>query len=104
MEDPGMNKHRLLAAIVLIIMPALWSSVVAQEHGPPPGGPDRNLRDSSTDLKGRSNEIERVRRDAEKRDTEKRENPPITNFAEIKEDFERIQLINSDVLQARAPS
>lgn len=92
--------RRLLLAAVLIITPAL-SSVVAQEHGPPAGGSDRNLRDESSPIKGRSNEIERVKRDAEKPEKSNRpESRPAPNFTEIKEDFERIQIINNDVLQA----
>lgn len=98
---------RLLLVAVLVISPALLSSVLAQDHGPPAGGSDRNLRDSASDVKGRSNEIERIGRDAEKpdsrlRDTEKPVNPPAPNFAQIKEDFERIQIVTSDVLQASA--
>jgi hypothetical protein len=96
---------RLFLAAVLVTTPALLTSVVAQDHGPPAGGSDKNLRDSSSDLKGRSNEIERVSRDAKKTDNrgrvaEKPESRPAPNFAEVKEDFERIQTINSDVLQA----
>ena len=48
-------------------------------------------------VKGRSNEMERVKRDAEK--PEKKNNPEET-FPQIKEDFEQIQLVNSNVLQA----
>jgi hypothetical protein len=101
-----MKKHLFLAA-VLIISSAFLLSAVAQDHGPPAGGSDKNLRDSGTDLKGRSNEIERIVRDAKKpesraRDAKKPETPPVPNFAEIKEDFERIQIINSDLFQARA--
>lgn len=99
-----MNKRLFLAA-VLVFSPTLLISVVAQVYGPPAGGSDRNLRDSSSDLKGRSNEIDRIERDAKKadsrrRDDKKPESSPAPNFAEIKEDFERIQIINSDVLQA----
>lgn len=97
---------RLFLAAVLVTMPTLLSSAVAQDHGPPAGGSDKNLRDSSSDLKGRSNEIERIGRDAKKPDSRARdakpETPPAPNFAEIKEDFERIQIINSDLFQASA--
>ena len=95
-----MNKRLFLAA-ALVLTPTLFSSVVAQDHGPPAGGSDKNLRDSASDLKGRSNEIERVGRDAKKSDSPPA-TPPAPNFPEIKEDFERIQIINSDVLQAHA--
>ncbi len=101
-----MNKRLFLAAI-LIVTPAFLSSVVAQTPGPPAGGSDRNLKDSASDLKGRSNEIERIGRDAKKPDSrndKKPETPPVPNFAEIKEDFERIQIINNDLFQAGASS
>jgi type IV secretory pathway VirB10-like protein len=81
-----MNKRLFFAAILVI------------------GGSDRNLRDSSSDVKGRSNEIERVTRDAKKPESRPPENPPAPNFEQIKEDFERIQIINGDVLQAPVPS
>jgi hypothetical protein len=101
-----MNKQLFLAAL-LLFTPTLLSSAVAQDHGPPAGGSDRNLRDSASDLKGRSNEIDRIERDAKKtdsrvRDAEEPESLPAPNFPQIKEDFERIQIINSDVLQAIA--
>jgi hypothetical protein len=72
----------------------LFSSAGAQTPGPPAGGSDRNLRDSASDLKIRSNEMERLKRDAEK--PESRTNPT-PNFTEIKEDFERIQIVNGEV-------
>ena len=103
-----MNKHLFWATVVAII--ATFSCPVAgQDHGPPAGGSDRNLRDSSSDLKGRSNEIERVGRDAKKpdsrgRDAETPVSGPAPNFTQIKEDFERIQIINTDVLQVNASS
>lgn len=95
-------KTRLLLAAVVLVLPGLFSSASAQDHGPPAGGSDKNLRDSTSDVKGRSNEIERVRRDLEKPETP--ETPTHPSFSEIKEDFERIQIINSDVLQVNAPS
>lgn len=93
-----MNKRLLLAAI-LLTLPTLASSAIAQEHGPPAGGSDRNLKESASDIKGRSVEMERVERETKKRDSR-----PAPSFAEIKEDFERIQIINGDVLQAKFPN
>ena len=91
---------RLLLAAVLVITPTL-TSVVAQQPGPPAGGSDKNLRDEMSPIKGRSNEMERVKRDAEKSNKpDKSESRTTLNFAEIKEDFEHIQIINNDVLQA----
>lgn len=98
-----MNR-RLLFAAILVIVSIPYSAAVAQDPGPPAGGADRNLRDSASDLKGRSNEMERVSRDAKKPDSRRSENPSAPNFEQIKEDFERIQIINGDVLQAPVPS
>ena len=98
-----MNK-RLFFAAILVIVSIPYSAAVAQDHGPPAGGSDKNLRDSSSDLKGRSNEIERVTRDAKKPESRRPETPTAPNFEQIKEDFERIQIINGDVLQAPVPS
>jgi hypothetical protein len=98
-----MNK-RLFFAAILVIVSIPYSAAVAQDHGPPAGGSDKNLRDSSSDLKGRSNEIERVTRDAKKPESRRSETPPAPNFEQIKEDFERIQIINGDVLQAPVSS
>ncbi|HZE70208.1 MAG TPA: hypothetical protein VE135_11870 [Pyrinomonadaceae bacterium] len=92
-----MNKHMFLVTVAIIA--TLSFPVVAQDHGPPAGGSDKNLKDNVSDLKGRSNEIERVKRDAEKPEAS-----PAPNFSQIKEDFERIQIINSDVLQVNASS
>ena len=91
-----MSKLFFLAAVfaVALIQP---SPAIAQ-GSPPPGAGDRNMKDESDALKGRSNELERVRRDATKR-----EDSPAPSFPQIKEDFERIQVINSDILQANAP-
>jgi hypothetical protein len=47
----------------------------------------------------RSSELERVKRDAEKPDR-KAEESPEDKFPQIKEDFERIQIVNGEVLQA----
>jgi hypothetical protein len=102
-----MNKRQFFAAI-LVIVSIPYSAAVAQDHGPPAGGSDRNLRDSASDVKGRSNEIERVTRDAKKPESRRSENSPAPapapDFEQIKGDFERIQIINADVLQAPVPS
>ena len=98
-----MNK-RLFLAVTLISLSVLCSSAVAQEHGPPAGGSDKNLREAASDLKGRSVEMERVSREAKKPDKEKSTTPQPANFAEIKEDFERMQIVNDDVLQPAGES
>jgi hypothetical protein len=56
-------------------------------------------KDKFSDIKNRSNELERMRREA---DTPVRSENHEIRFPEIKEDFEQIQLINGDVLQPQA--
>jgi hypothetical protein len=93
----------LFVPIVLMVTALCASTIIAQTPGPPAGGSDRNLRDSASDLKGRSNELERVTRDTKK--SENRTTSTTTpNFPQIKEDFEQIQIINTDVLQKAASS
>lgn len=58
-----------------------------------------NARDKFSDIKNRSIELERMKRDAYKRPVNK---DFTLKFPEIKEDFEQIQKINSDVLQLTA--
>ena len=99
---------QLFLAAVLVLTPTLITSAVAQDHGPPAGGSDRNLKDSVSDVKNRSIEMDRIERDAKKAESrareDKRESLAAPNFEQIKEDFERIQIINGDVLQASASS
>jgi uncharacterized protein YdhG (YjbR/CyaY superfamily) len=91
---------RLLTAAIVIIAASFSSPVSAQQPGPPPGGGDKNLgSDVMPGVKGRSNEMERVKRDIEK--PEKKKSAEET-FPQIKEDFEQIQSVNSNVLQATA--
>ncbi len=71
--------------------------LVAQVPGPPGGITTGSPRDKAIEDKLRSDEIERVKRDAEKPNP----NRPDPEFPRIKEDFEQIQLINADVLQAQ---
>ena len=61
----------------------------------PPGAGTGGRRDKSIEDKYRSDEMERVRREAVRP-----ADRPTTRFPQIKEDFERIQVINSDLLQA----
>ncbi len=56
----------------------------------------KNARDQFSDVKNRSVEMERVKRQANKRTAS---DNSTAKFPEIKEDFEQIQKINSDVLQ-----
>ncbi len=58
-----------------------------------------NARDQFSDIKNRSIELERMKREAYKRPVSK-DLPP--KFPEIKEDFEQIQKLNSEVLRLTA--
>jgi hypothetical protein len=98
MEGRSMIR-RLLLAVVAVVAVASLSPVLAQGPGPPPGGPDKNMKGETDGVRERSGEIERIKRDAEKPD-KKAEKRPEDKFPQIKEDFERIQIVNSEVLQA----
>ncbi len=90
--------RRFLPAAVVVIAVTSLSPVLAQGPGPPPGGSDKNMKGEMDGVRGRSNEIERIKRDAEKPD-KKGEKSPEDKFPQIKEDFERIQIVNGEVLQ-----
>jgi hypothetical protein len=83
-----MTKQLFLTTIVALAS-ALWSSANAQL---PPGVGTGGRRDKSIEDKYRSDEMERVRREANTPNYR-----PTTRFPEIKEDFERIQVINSEL-------
>ena len=83
-----MTKQIFLTTIV-VLASALWSSANAQL---PPGVGTGGRRDKSIEDKYRSDEMERVRRD-----TVRPVARPVTRFPQIKEDFERIQLINNEL-------
>ena len=91
-----MMRRLLLAAVAVGAVTSL-SPALAQ--GPPPGGPDKNMKSETDGVRGRSSEIERVKRDSEKPD-KKAEKSPEDKFPQIKQDFERIQIVNGEVLQA----
>ena len=60
---------------------------------------DVDLRDANDPIRRRSADLEHLRRDAA-RPTPKAEKNAAEKFPQIKEDFERIQIINGDVLQS----
>src|SRR5688500_8362120 len=88
----SMTKELFLMTIV-VLASSLWSSANAQL--PPSGVGSGSRKDKSIEDKYRSDEMERVRREAVRP-----ADRPTTRFPQIKEDFERIQVINSDILQA----
>ena len=89
--------RRLVLAVILAALPALASEAFALQLGPPGGIRTNNPRDKIMEDNLRSTEIERVRRAAHKHEGR----PADKNFPAIKEDFERIQLVNN-VLQEGA--
>src|SRR6185295_658687 len=89
-----MRKELFLAAIIAL-SPACWFSANAQL---PPGVGTGGRRDKSIEDKYRSDELERLHRDSHTPDYR----PTAARFPEIKEDFERIQIINSDLLRLAA--
>jgi hypothetical protein len=102
MEGRSMIRRFLLAVVAVVAVTSL-SPALAQGPGPPPGGPDKNMKGETDGIRDRSGEIERIKRDAEKPDKKpdkKAEKSPEDKFPQIKEDFERIQIVNSEVLQA----
>ncbi|HET6647043.1 MAG TPA: hypothetical protein VFH01_06920 [Pyrinomonadaceae bacterium] len=88
-----MTNH-LFAVIIVIFSSVLSLSSTPQVPGQ--GIRTGSPKDRSIEDKYRADEIERVRREAVK----PQQRYQTTRFPQIKEDFERIQLINSDVLQA----
>lgn len=81
----------LFLQIALILACGIFANLYAQVSMPA-GASDRNLEDRN--VKGRSAELERVRRDTDK---ETPSGNAESRFAEIKEDFEKIQSLNGNV-------
>jgi hypothetical protein len=75
------------------------SGIYAQVGIAPPGSSDKNLEDR--DIKGRSVELERIRRDAGKPDQNAQpQQIPKERFEEIKQDFENIQRLQNEIITA----
>jgi hypothetical protein len=74
------------------------TATTAQNTGTPGGIFSGNPKDRAVEEKLRSDEIERVKRDAEKPE---KKNKTEATFPQIKEDFERIQIINIKELQTQ---
>jgi hypothetical protein len=91
---------QVIVLIALIFAAAFSSNIYAQQTTPPGAG-DKDLRD--TDVKRRSMELERIERNAKKRDkggsVNKTEDKSATKFDEIKADYEQIQLSQDEVVK-----
>jgi hypothetical protein len=98
-ETRRRRKHmngRLWPAALFIATTALVFDAAAQAPAPR-GNTGGSPRDKTIEDKARSDEIERIRREAAKPGAK----PDAPTFPIIKEDFERIQIVNGDVLQSR---
>lgn len=92
---------KTIVLIAIVFSTAIYSSICAQVT-PPPGAGDKDLRD--TDVKRRSVEMERVERDAKKGGKtsaakKAEEDKLAAKFAEIKTDYEQIQLSQDAVVK-----
>ena len=93
-------KSIIILAIGALFLVTGGSHAAAQPPAPPAGASDKNLEDRN--IKNRSIELERIKRDAGKPDkgSQQPEKMPEAKFREIKEDFERIQLSQSEIITA----
>ena len=101
---------KIIITTIVVLTSAAFSNVFAQLA--PPGGGDKDLRD--TNVKGRSNELERIDREARKEAGKKKDKsvqnqaavaqPPEDKLAakynEIKTDYEQIQLLQDSIIKA----
>ena len=94
---------KILVLTVLVCSTAIGSNIYAQQT-PPPGAGDKDLRD--TDVKRRSVEMERVERDARKPNqspqtqvAKQAEDKLAAKYADIKTDYEQIQLSQDAVVK-----
>lgn len=89
---------KLILSVLVLFALAVFSNINAQET--PPGAGDSDLRDN--DIRLRSNELERIRRDAHKSDNSASlMNSEIdAKYPQIKEDFEGMQITQAAIIKA----
>lgn len=88
---------KIILSCFLILAASVFSNVFAQVM--PAGASDSDLRDNN--IRMRSTELERVKRDADKSNSSSPMNSEIeTKFPEINEDFEGIQMLQSSIVKA----
>lgn len=97
-----------IMVLTLVLLASAFLNVSAQVT--PAGAGDKDLRD--TNVKGRSNELERIKRDAQKPEKRDKNAPPGTisvtetedalaaKYEEIKTDYEQIQLSQDSIIKA----
>jgi hypothetical protein len=83
--------------LTVFFLAFLGSSVAAQFISPVPVI-EREIRDNSS-VKLRSIELDRIKRDAKKTTSEKLGPAAVNNFLEIKQDFEKIQILESNIVK-----
>lgn len=96
---------KILVLVAFFYSTAIFANVSGQVT-PPPGAGDKDLRD--TDVKRRSVEMDRIERDAKKNGkttasvaaTKAEEDKLAAKYAEIKTDYEQIQLSQDAVIKA----
>lgn len=94
-----MRKNILAAFFILITS----SFVMAQTEAPPGVGTPAGAGDTSladNDIKLRSVELDRIKREAEKSATLRREDGKELNFSIVKDDFEGIQTEHNSIIEA----
>ncbi len=77
---------------------AFWASSVCAQYISPIPVADKEIRDG-TSTKMRSMELDRVKREAKKNPVEDLGPAAVNNFLEIKEDFEKIQVLESNIVK-----
>ena len=89
-----------LNLVVCVCFLALGFSVVSAQREAPAGASDKGPADRG--VKGRSAELERIKRDANKPDTKNQQEAATSpaKFHEIKEDFENLQLRQDEIVKA----
>lgn len=93
---------KLNLSLLFVFLFALSANIFAQVM--PPGSSDKNLDDRN--VKDRSMELERVKKDAAKADKNKQQSEQVSElkFSEIKEDFEKLQMLQNDIIAAYTKS
>jgi hypothetical protein len=84
-------------AYMVVFLTFLGSPVAAQFVSPVPVI-EREIRDNSS-VKLRSIELDRIKREAKKNPSEKLGPAAVNHFLEIKEDFEKIQLLENKIIK-----
>jgi hypothetical protein len=92
----------MLVKLTLLLIVFVGAACYANVHSqtPPPGAGDKSLE--NRDIKNRSNELERIKQEAEKPDRKNQNSPapPPVNFQQVREDFETIQKLQDDIVAA----